>query len=168
MLTLEELEPRLVLTSHRGLPVDTRVVLRDATVFINPPAQGEVVTVSDDDNGILTISTSHKEKWRFSEDQVQQIVYTARGRGQFINQSGVQAYADGGGGRSVLEGQEGDVLIHAPVIDILPPPQEEESLSETQGFGGPGGVVATTPQELVSLLAGLLSPQEFASVVAQL
>jgi hypothetical protein len=167
MLTLEELEPRLALTSHRALPALTSVALHNATVFINPPARGEVVTVSDDGNGTLTIATNHKE-WRFSESQIQQIVYTGHGKGQFTNRSDVQAYADGGGGRSVLVGQQGDVLIRALDIATFPTPPGEQTLSATQGIRGPGGVVAQTPQQLVSLLAGMLPPQEYAAVVARL
>jgi hypothetical protein len=167
MLTLDELEPRLVLTVHRALSAVTSVVLHNATVFINPPARGEAVTVADDGNGTLTVATSHKG-WRFSESQIQQIVYTGHGSGQFTNRSGVQAYADGGGGRSVLVGQEGDVLIHALAIAILPAPQGEQPLSATRGLREPGGVVAQTPQQLVSLLAGMLPPQEYAAIVARL
>jgi hypothetical protein len=164
VLTLEELEPRLALAAHGTLPAVTNVVFRNGTLFINPPRTGEVVTVSEDDNGILTVSTSHKETWRFSEDQIQQIVYTGHGRGQFTNESSVQADADGGGGRSVLVGQQGDVLTHARGIEILPAPQDDQSLSATGGFIAPGGgVVAQTPQQFFSLLAGVLPPQQVAA-----
>jgi hypothetical protein len=168
MLTLEELEPRLALTAHGVLPT-TRVVFRDRTVYITPPAAGEVVTVSDDDNGTLTIATSHKEKWQFSEDQIQQIVFTGHGRGQFTNQSGVLAYADGGAGKSVLLGQEGDILIDASAIGFLPPPADDDALAPMPPVVGPGGsVVAEDPRQFLSLIASEVSPQIYDAVAARL
>jgi hypothetical protein len=168
MLLLEELEPRLVLASPGVVPA-IRVVLHAGTIFITPPASGEVVIVSDDGNDLLTIATSHKETWQFAEDQIQQIIYLGRGKGQFTNLSGVQAYAIGGGGRSVLVGQPGDVLVDALVIAILPAPEDQSGGAGTQPFTGPGGsIAAESPQQFLALVAGQLSPQEYAALEAAL